>query len=128
MTKLLITLAIGIIFFAVQNSSAQTATRIQFAKGTNLAVLKGKTRSQGVTYIVRAKKGQKMILNLVPTSNVGISVQTTLKSEEEGNVLLEGQTGGDYELDLQDSCDYKIIIGSDSDKPIPFTLTVEITG
>jgi len=124
--KVLITIGLGIFLFSVQTAFAQAPQRIQFAKGMNLAVLKGKTRSQGVAYIVKAKAGQKMILNLVPASNITISVQTTLKSEEEGNVLLDGQAGGDYELELPDTCDYKIIIGSDSDQPVPFTLTVEI--
>lgn len=128
MSRLLITIIAGILFVAAQNASAQSATRIQFAKNTNFAVLKGKTRLNGVKYVVRAKAGQKLLLTLTPISGVHLSVQTTRKTEEEGNELLYEENGGSYELDVPDSADYIIGVGTESEVPIPFTLTVKITG
>lgn len=125
MSKLLIIFTVFVLVAAL-SAFAQTATRIQFAKGTNSAVLKGKTRSHGVTYIVKGKAGQKVTLALEPTTNINVGVQTTLKSEEEGNELSLEETSDGYEVSLPDSCDYRIIIGSDSEQPVPFTLTVKI--
>ena len=126
MSKILIIFAACVLAVVAQSVLAQTATRIQFAKGTNSAVLKGKTRSHGVAYVLKAKAGQTLILTLTPDSDINIGVQTTLKSEEEGNELPLNKTSDGYELSVPDSCDYKIIIGSDSEQPISFTLTVKI--
>lgn len=109
---------------AVQ-TKAQSANRIQFAKGKSSATVKGNTGSYGVTYVVKARSGQKIMLNLTPTANVGIKVETEGADGE--MVLLRKERGGTYEIYLEESGDYTIFIGSTNNKPVPFTLTVKIT-
>jgi len=116
---------ITIVFTYGVTAIAQTPTRIQFAKGKNSATVKGNTGSYGVTYVVRAKSGQKLILNLAPTSKVGIKVETDGASGE--MVLLREEKGGIYEVGLEESGDYTIFVGSTDNKPNSFTLTVKIT-
>lgn len=105
--------------------AANGQTRIQFAKGKSAATVKGNTGSYGVTYVVRAKSGQKLILNLVPTAQVGIKVET--ESVDGHLVLFRSERGGTYEVGVEESGDYTIFIGSTNNKPVPFTLTVKIT-
>jgi hypothetical protein len=124
MTKLLIALAIGVLFIAAHNATAQTTSRIKFARGKSSAVVRGSTGSYGVSYIVRAKAGQKMAVTLTPVRGVGMRVNT----DGGGYVLLNVDKGdGPYELDLPESGDYEILIGSVSHRSIPFTLVVKIT-
>jgi hypothetical protein len=104
---------------------AQTEQRIQFAKGQSSAVVKGTTGSYGASYVVRAKSGQKLILKLAPTSGVGIKVETDGRFGH--MVLLREETGGTYEVGLEETGDYTIFIGSTGDKSVSFTLTVKIT-
>lgn len=125
MKKLLITLTIGVVLFAVQAASAQTAQRIQFAKGKSSAVVKGTTGEYGVTYVVRAKSGQKLVLTLTPASGVGIKVETD--GTDGQSVLLREEKGGTYEVGLEESGDYTIFIGSTKNRSTAFTLTVKIT-
>jgi len=106
-------------------ATAQNAQRIQFAKGQSSAVVKGTTDSSGANFVVRAKSGQKLILNLLPTSGVGIKVETDGSNGH--MVLLHEEKGGNYEVGLEESGDYSILIGSTSDKSISFTLTIKIT-
>ena len=106
-------------------AKAQTSKRIQFAKGKSSAVMKAVTGSYGVSYIVRARSGQKLVLNLTPTSKVGIKVGT--ESADGEMVLLREERGGTYEVGLEESGDYTIFIGSTDNKPVSFTLTVKIT-
>lgn len=106
-------------------ATAQNALRIQFAKGQSSAVVKGTTDSSGANFVVRAKSGQKLILNLLPTSGVGIKVETDGSNGH--MVLLHEEKGGTYEVGLEESGDYSILIGSTSDKSISFTLTIKIT-
>ena len=105
------------------NMSAQTA-RIQFAKGKSSATVNGKTGTYGVTYVVRARSGQKLILTLSPEADVGIKVETDGKYGQQ--VLLREEKGGTYEVGLEESGDYTIFIGSTNDSSVPFTLTVKI--
>lgn len=105
--------------------TAQTVERIQFAKGKSSAVVKGTTGSYGANFVLRAKSGQKLILNLVPTSGVGIKVETD--GTYGHMVLLREEKGGTYEIGLEETGDYSILIGSTSDKSVSFTLTVKIT-
>lgn len=105
-------------------ANAQTPKRIQFAKGKSSAVVKGTTGSYGVTYVVRAKSGQKLVLNLTPASKVGIKVETNGTYGE--MVLLREERGGTYEVGLEESGDYTIFIGSTNNQSISFVLTVKI--
>lgn len=104
---------------------AQTAKRIQFAKGKSSAVVKGTTGSYGTSYVIRARSGQKLVLDLKPASGVGIKVETIGTYGE--MVLLREEKGGVYEVGLEESGDYTIFLGSTSNKPASFTLTVKIT-
>jgi len=106
-------------------ATAQNAQRIQFAKGQSSAVVKGTTGSSGANFVVRAKSGQKLILNLAPTSGVGIKVETDGTNGH--MVLLHEEKGGTYEVGLEETGDYSIHIGSTSDKSVSFTLSVKIT-
>jgi hypothetical protein len=103
----------------------QTPIRIQFAKGKSAAVVKGTTGRYGVTYVVRAKSGQKLVLNLTPASKVGIKVET--ERADGLMVLLREERGGTYEVGLEESGDYTIFVGSTNNTPVAFTLTVKIT-
>ena len=102
----------------------QTEKRIAFAKGKASAVVKGSTGPTGIYYILRARSGQKIVLDLSPAARVGVKV--------EGNgrfghaVLLHEERGGHFEVGLEESGDYTIFIGSLSGKPLAFTLTVGI--
>lgn len=104
---------------------AQSLKRIQFAKGKTSATVKGSTGAYGATYVVRAKSGQKLILNLTPGQKVGIKVETRGRFGE--TVLLREERGGSYEVGLEESGDYTIFIGSTDNKPVSFSLTVKIT-
>lgn len=105
------------------NMSGQT-TRIQFARGKSSATVNGRTGTYGITYVIRARSGQKLILTLSPEADVGIKVETDGKYGEE--VLLREEKGGTYEVGLEESGDYTIFVGSTTDRSIPFTLTVKI--
>ena len=127
MKKIMILSALLIAFVLIggAEAKAQTAKRIQFAKGKTSTTVKGTTGSYGTTYVVRAKSGQKLILNLTPTSKVGIKVETNGRYGQ--MVLLREERGGAYEVGLEESGDYTIFIGSTEGKSVPFTLTVKIT-
>ncbi len=106
-------------------AQAQTPKRIQFAKGKSSAVVKGSTGTYGVTYLIRAKSGQKLVFDLTPISKVGIKVETNGRYGE--MTILREERGGHYEVGLEESGDYTIFIGSNNNKPVTFTLTVRIT-
>lgn len=128
MKKVMI-LSLLLVSFALicgSQAKAQTEKRIEFAKGKNSAVVKGTTGNYGVTYTVRAKSGQKLILNLTPAAKVGIRVETN-DGRYWQKVLLREKRGGTYEIGLEESGDYTIFIGSTGSNPVSFTLTVKIT-
>ncbi len=112
-------------FISSARIDAQTPKRIQFAKGKNSVVVKGTTGGYGITYVLRAKSGQKLVLNLTPVSSVGIKVETIGTYGK--MVLLREQSGGTYEVGLEESGDYTIFVGSLGRNPVSFTLTVKIT-
>ncbi|MEW6131534.1 MAG: hypothetical protein AB1757_31195 [Acidobacteriota bacterium] len=117
-----------LIIFAITSAicaNAQTAKRIQFAKGKSSATIQGNTGSYGATYVVRARAGQKMTLNLTPTQKVGIKVETT--GADGHQILLREARGGRYEIYLEEGGDFTMFIGSTNNQPVPFTLTVKIT-
>jgi len=106
-------------------ASAQQPTRIRFAKGANSAVIKATTGPYGTTYVLRAKSGQKLVLKLTPESTLGIKVETVGRFGE--MVLLREESGGTYEVGLEETGDYTIFIGPLGRNPVSFTLTVKVT-
>ena len=125
MKTLVIIFAAAFTFIAGQSVSAQSAQRIQFEKGKNSAVVKGTTGEYGVSYVVRAKSGQKITITLTPATGVGIKVDTDSGDGE--NVLLREEKGGTYVIGLDANGDYTIFLGSTSGKSKAFTMTVRIT-
>ena len=115
---------IGFVIICGVQAKAQIPKRIQFAKGKNSATIKGNTGSYGVAFVVRARSGQKLVLNLSPASKVGIKVETRGKYGE--MVLLREERGGAFEVGLEESGDFTIFIGSTDNQPVSFTLTVKI--
>ena len=105
-------------------ANGQIAKRIQFGKGKSSAVVKGGTGTHGVTYVIRARSGQMLVLDLSPADKVGIKVETVGRYGE--MVLLREEAGGRYEIGLEETGDYTIFIGSISGKPVAFTLAVGI--
>lgn len=123
MKKLLILTILLVAISALQSTSAQT--RIQFAKGRSSAVVKGSTGADGVYYVVRARSGQKIVLTLTPTANIGIKVET--EGSDGHEVLLREERGGTYEVGLESDGEYTIFVGSLNHRSVSFTLTVKIT-
>ncbi len=120
------------IFFSSQIGivSAQTAPvtssdkRIQFEKGQTSAKVEGTTGENGVTYVVGAKSGQKLVLTLVSPAKVGIKVETV--GSYGPMTLLSEEKAGTYEVGLEESGDSTIFIGSLDHKSASFTLVVKI--
>jgi hypothetical protein len=127
MKKVLIlsSLLIAFVFAGRVQTNAQTIKRIQFAKGKTSATVKGTTGTYGAAYVIRAMSGQKLVIDLAPTSKVGIKVETEGADGE--TVLLREERGGSYEIGLEASGDYTIFIGSTDNRPVSFILTVKIT-
>ena len=113
------------IFFAAQTASAQSAERIQFAKGKNSATVSGSPERTALLLLLRARSGQKIVLKLTPATGVGIKVESD--GGDGQNVLLREESGGTYEVGLERSGDYTIFIGSTNGRSTKFTLTVSIT-
>lgn len=116
---------IALAFICGVEAKAQNSKRIQFAKGKSSATVKGNTGTYGVTYVVRAKSGQKLVLNLTPVAKVGIKVEAEGADGE--TVLLREERGRTYEVGLEESGDYTIFICSTNNKAVAFSLTVKIT-
>jgi len=125
--KTRISIAFLAVAFAIGLStaaSAQQPTRIQFAKGKNTAVIKATTLPHGTTYVLRARSGQKLIINLTPASVLGIKVETVGRYGE--MVLLREEAGGKYEVGLEETGDYTIFVGPLGRNPVTFTLSVTV--
>jgi hypothetical protein len=123
-TKLFIALAIGVVLFAAQSSSAQTDTRIKFGKGQSSTIVNGVTGMDGASYVIRLKGGQKMILNLTPATGAGIKVEA---DRMYGHVVLAtGKKGGNYIAYTDEPGDCTIFIGATKHRSIPFTLAVTV--
>ena len=103
---------------------AQAPVRIEFGKGKSSATVRGTTGPNGVTYSVRARSGQKLVLNLSPRSGVGLKVETIGRYGQ--MVLLREERGGIYEIGLEENGDYTIFVGATSGKSTAFTLGVRI--
>ena len=108
----------------VQGAAAQAEKRIEFARGKSAATVKGSTGIGGVYYIIRAKRGQMLTLDLGPASKLGVKVETDGRYGH--SVLLREERGGRYEVALEEAGDYTIFVGSLSGRSVPFTLTVGI--
>jgi hypothetical protein len=104
-------------------ANAQAQKRIEFAKGKTSAVVSGVTGRYGVNYVVYARSGQKLVLDLSPALAVGTKVE--FDGTYGGMVLLREQKGGHYEIGLEESGDYTIFIGSINNKPARFRLAVK---
>ena len=116
-------LVAAFIFAHGGDALAQTAKRIQFAKGKSSATVKGNTGNYGVSYTIRARGGQKLVLDLAPARGVGIKVTNADGSE----VLLREERGGFFEVGLETGGDLTIFVGATGNRPAAFTLTVRIT-
>ena len=106
-------------------TDAQARIRIQFPKGRSSVELKGSTGKFGITYLIRAKSGQKLVLDLSPASKVGVKVETVGRYGH--MVLLREERGGHYEIGLEEAGEYTIFIGSTGRTPAAFDLKVAIT-
>ena len=109
----------------IGTASAQRPIRIQFAKGASSTVVKGSTGNSGTSYVIRAKSGQKIVIDLAPTSRVGVKVEHDGRFGHE--VMLREEKGGHYEIGLEESGDYTIFVGSTSGKGVNFNMTVRVT-
>jgi hypothetical protein len=98
--------------------------RIRFAKGKSSADVKGTTGKHGVTYTIRARGGQRLVLDLTPANKVGIKVETKGRYGE--MVLLREEVGGHYEVGLEETGDYTIFIGPSSGKSEAFDLRLAV--
>ena len=125
MRKFVISFSVVFILFAAMSAFAQGAKRIQFAKGKSSTTVSGATGAYGVSYVVRARSGQKIVLKLSPAAGVGIKVETDGSDGQQ--VLLREEKGGSYVVGLEQSGDYTIFIGSTNGRSANFSLTVSIT-
>ena len=117
----ILTLALGLM---AQTASAQAEKRIAFARGKSAATVKGNTGGSGVFYVIRAKRGQMLTIDLGPAAKVGVKVETNGRYGH--STLLREERGGRFEVGLEEAGDYTIFVGSLSGKPVPFTLTVGV--
>lgn len=119
-----IVFSLAIIISTAIYSEAQTSKRIEFAKGKSSASIRGNTGNHGTTYVVRARSGQKIMLDLNPASKVGIKVETDGRYGQQ--VLLREERGGKFTVGLEETGDYTIFVGSLNGKTVAFTLIVAI--
>lgn len=107
------------------DARGQQPTRIRFAKGANSAVIKATTGPAGTSYVLRARAGQKLVVNVTPATAVGIKVETVGRYGE--MVLLRETRGGKYEIGLEETGDYTIFVGPLGRNPVTFTLSITVT-
>ena len=107
------------------STHALTERRIYFPKGKSSTVVKGATGTSGVTYVLRARSGQKIVLDLTPANGVGIKVETNGRYGQ--MVLLREESGGHFEVGLEESGDYTVFVGSTSGRSVTFVLKVGVT-
>ena len=120
--SLILMIAVGMIVAAPFH--AQSERRIQFPKGKSSTIVKGSTGTAGVTYVLRARSGQKIVIDLTPAKGIGVKVETNGRYGQ--MVLLREESGGHYEIGLEETGDYTIFIGSTNRRSIPFTLKVGV--
>jgi len=112
----------GLVMACAQPARADAPSRMQFARGKSSALVKGSTGDSGTTYVIRANGGQVLMLNLSPRAGVGIKV--SFEGPDGLAVLLREESGGDYEVGLEETGDYAILIGS-TGKRTSFALSVK---
>ena len=125
--KRIITTAFLLTTFAgslVVPNEAQTVKRIQFEKGKSSATVRGDTGAYGITYAVRARAGQKIVIDLSPASRVGIKVE--INGKDGHAVLLREEHGGKFTIGLDESGDYTIFVGSLKGKRVAFSMSVAV--
>jgi hypothetical protein len=121
--KSMMILVAGLVMAFAQAARADAPSRIQFARGKSSALVKGSTGDSGATYVMRVNGGQVLMLDLSPRAGVGIKV--SLEGRDGLAVLLKEESGGDYELGLEETGDYTIFIGSTTGKSTSFALSVK---
>lgn len=120
-------IAIAAVVLAIgfsNEASGQQPIRIRFTKGASRAEIKATTGPFGTSYVVRARAGQKLIVDVTPVSAVGVKVETVGRYGE--MVLLRELRGGRYEIGLEETGDYTIFIGPLGRNPVTYTLKVQI--
>jgi hypothetical protein len=122
--KRLIFIALIVTTLSASAAFGQDEKRIEFAKGKSSATVKGNSGQNGVYYVVRAKQGQMLVLDVAPASKVGVKVESNGRDGHQ--ILLREERGGHFEVGLEEAGDYTIFVGSLNGKPAPFTLTVKI--
>ena len=118
-------LMIAVAAIAASPLNAQAERRIQFPKGKSSTVVRGSTGGSGITYVLRARSGQKIVIDLSPAAGLGIKVETTGRYGH--MVMLREESGGHYEVGLEESGDYTIFVGSTSRRPVSFVMKVGVT-
>lgn len=121
--SLILMVTVGMIAASPLNS--QTERRIQFPKGKSSTVVRGSTGTSGVTYVLRARSGQKIVLDISPAAGLGVKVETDGRYGQ--MVLVREERGGHYEVGLEESGDYTIFVGSTSGRPVSFVMKVGVT-
>ena len=122
--KSIVLLTLMILAACATSTLGQTEKRIAFAKGKSSAVVKGNTGQYGSYYVVRAKQGQMLTLDVSPSARVGVKVETNGRFGQ--SVLLREEHGGRFEIGLEEAGDYTIFVGSLNGKPVPFNMKVSI--
>ena len=122
--KSIVLLTLMILAACATSTLGQTEKRIAFAKGKSSAVVKGNTGQYGTYYVVRAKQGQMLTLDVSPSARVGVKVETNGRFGH--SVLLREEHGGRFEIGLEEAGDYTIFVGSLNGKPVPFNMKVSI--
>jgi len=118
-----------VLLLVTATSDALAQKRVKFPPGRTTVILKGKTtggpsESGGmnpVTYVLRAKRGQQMILHLTSAKkNAVFGVYAP------GMELMEGVGGVDWSGTLPKTGDYEIMVFPE-DEATDTTFTLEIT-
>ncbi len=112
--------AVALIFAAF--GLGQEPERIQFGKGKHSTVVKASTGNNGTSYVVRARSGQMLILDLDPLKKVGLKVWTKGRFGE--MVMLREERGGHFEIGLEETGDYILFVGPTTKQPVRFTLGI----
>src|SRR4029453_4686735 len=113
----------GLVMACNQPARADAPSRIQFARGKSSALGKGSPGNSGATYVIRPNGAQVLMLDLSPRAGVGIKV--SLEGADGLAVLLKEESGGEYEVGLEETGDYAIFIGSTTGKATAFALFVK---